>query len=54
MDISVGYRNKVRMYVNLIFAKDSADGVKRHTQEMVARSVHSIQALTLLQRSCNN
>ena len=31
------------MYLTLIFVADSADGVKRHSQEIVARSVRSIE-----------
>ena len=53
VDTSVGYKNEARMCLNLIFAADSADGVKRHTQIMVATSVRSIQALISLPRSCN-
>ena len=52
-DMPVGYKSKVRMYLNLIFVGDSADGVKRHTQKIVARSVRSIPGLMSVPRTCN-
>ena len=41
----MGYKSKVKMHLNLIFVADSVDGVKRHTQNMVARCVRPTQGL---------
>ena len=42
VDLPMGNKNNVRLYFGLIFAVESVDRVKRHTQKMVVRSVHLI------------
>ena len=41
VDTSEEFKNETRMYLTLTFAADSADGVTRHPQKMMGRSVRS-------------